>query len=158
LDCVFYRKLGTGHPLVPRWRQNIGRWLGVNTFVDIWLRHGSAIYIKTKMFHGVVCPVTGQATCFLCRRRSPGDFYKGSEGVSAKTRYPSMAISRTASTMVENSMRSAFQLGSIARTKRSSNLYHMKRYSFGRGQRCFFSSQACAEHLPPRPGRRVFGR
>jgi hypothetical protein len=23
------------------WRQNIGRWLGVNTLVDIWLRHGS---------------------------------------------------------------------------------------------------------------------
>jgi hypothetical protein len=85
------------------------------------------------------------------------DFYKGSEGVSTKTRYPGMAISRTASTMMENSMRNAFQLGSIARTKRSSNLYHMKRYSFGRGQRCFFSSQACAEHLPPRPGRRSAG-
>jgi hypothetical protein len=85
------------------------------------------------------------------------DFYKGSEGVSTKTRYPSMAISRTASTMMENSMRNAFQLGSIARTKRSSDLYHMKRYSFGRGQRCFFSSPACAEHLPPRPGRRSAG-
>src|ERR1700758_3181311 len=25
----------------PLWRHNIGRWLGVNTLVDIWLRHGS---------------------------------------------------------------------------------------------------------------------
>jgi hypothetical protein len=50
----------------------------------------TAIYIKTKTFHGGVCPVTGQAGCFLCRRRSPGRIF-------TKTRYPSMAISRIAS-------------------------------------------------------------